>query len=102
MRPRGRRWEDCGRASASDHDSTDLIKQRRRKCFCVLTGWIGSAKQIEGAQELAKNLISESIRSFEALRGVERIAEAQSDLAVCYWREGAFDDARVLLYEALG
>lgn len=68
----------------------------------VITGWIGSAKQIEGAQELAKNLISESIRSFEALGDRERIAEAQSDLAVCYWREGAFDEARVLLYEALG
>ncbi len=68
----------------------------------VISGWIGSAKQIEGAQELAKNLISESIRSFEALRDTERIAEAQSDLAICYWREGAFDEARVLLYEALG
>lgn len=68
----------------------------------VITGWIGSAKQIVGAQRLAKDLISESIRSFEALGDTERIAEAQSDLAVCYWREGAFDEARVLLYEALG
>jgi CheY-like chemotaxis protein/tetratricopeptide (TPR) repeat protein len=68
----------------------------------VITGWIGSAKQIEGAQRLAKDLISESIRSFEELANRERIAEAQSDLAVCYWREGAFDEARVLLYEALG
>src|ERR1051325_2730258 len=32
----------------------------------ALTGWIGSAKQIEGAQKLAKDLISESIVSFEA------------------------------------
>jgi CheY-like chemotaxis protein len=68
----------------------------------VITGWIGSAKQIEGAQRLAKDLIGESIRSFKALGDRERIAEAQSDLAVCYWREGAFDEARVLLYEALG
>ena len=34
----------------------------------VLTGWIGSAKQISGAQELAKNLISESIAVFESLQ----------------------------------
>ena len=27
----------------------------------VLTGWLGSTKQIEGAQETAKNLITESI-----------------------------------------
>jgi hypothetical protein len=30
----------------------------------TLTGWVGSVKQIEGAQETAKNLITESIRRF--------------------------------------
>lgn len=67
----------------------------------VLTGWIGSVKQIEGAQETAKNLISESISGFDALQDTERIAEAQTDLAYCYWRQGEFDEARVLLREAL-
>jgi len=67
----------------------------------VLTGWIGSARQISGAQETAKNLISESIAIFEALRENSRAAEAQIDLAYCYWREGAFDNGRVLLREAL-
>src|SRR5215213_10128971 len=43
----------------------------------VLTGWLGSARQMEGAQETAKNLISESITRFEALRDTTRIAEAQ-------------------------
>src|SRR5215210_7318980 len=41
-----------------------------------LTGWIGSAQQIEGAQELAKDLISESITVFESLHEIEKIAEA--------------------------
>jgi CheY-like chemotaxis protein/tetratricopeptide (TPR) repeat protein len=67
----------------------------------VLTGWIGSVNQIEGAQETAKNLINESIRLFESLCAPEKVAEAQTDLAYCYWREGAFDDARVMLREAL-
>jgi len=67
----------------------------------VLTGWIGSVKQIEGAQETAKNLISESIRGFEALQDTWRAAEAQMELGHCYWREGAYDDARVWLREAL-
>jgi CheY-like chemotaxis protein len=67
----------------------------------VLTGWIGSAKQISGAQETAKNLISESIAVFEALQENSRVAEAQIDLAYCYWREGAFDEGRVVLSEAL-
>jgi CheY-like chemotaxis protein len=67
----------------------------------VLTGWIGSVKQIEGAQERAKNLISESITFFGVLEDKEKIAEAQTDLAYCYWREGAFDEARVILKEVL-
>jgi len=67
----------------------------------VLTGWIGSAKQISGAQETAKNLISESIAIFEALLENNRVGEAQIDLAYCYWREGAFDEGRVILKEAL-
>jgi CheY-like chemotaxis protein len=67
----------------------------------ALTGWIGSTEQIEGAQEEAKNLISESIAIFEALNDIKRLADAQSELAVCYWRQGAIDDARVWLAEAL-
>jgi CheY-like chemotaxis protein/tetratricopeptide (TPR) repeat protein len=67
----------------------------------ALTGWLGSVKQIGGKQEAAKNLISESVRLFEALHDEEKVAEAQNDLAYCYWREGAFDEARVMLQQAL-
>ncbi|HKR15331.1 MAG TPA: tetratricopeptide repeat protein [Pyrinomonadaceae bacterium] len=67
----------------------------------VLTGWLGSARQIPGAQETAKNLISESIALFEALQEMNRAAEAQIELACCYWREGAFDEGRIVLREAL-
>ncbi|HYX71231.1 MAG TPA: hypothetical protein VE732_00550, partial [Nitrososphaera sp.] len=65
-----------------------------------LSGWIGSARQIEGAQEIAKNLISESASIFQELQDTERVAEAHIDLAICYWREGAFDEARVRLQKA--
>ncbi len=67
----------------------------------ALSGWVGSSSQAPGAQGLAKDLISESIRVFETLRDQEKIAEAQSDLALCYWREGAMDEARVWFREAL-
>lgn len=66
-----------------------------------LTGWIGSSRQIEGAQEIAKDLISESAALFETLQETEKAAEAYVDLAICYWREGAFDEARVTLREVL-
>jgi len=67
----------------------------------VLTGWLGSTKQIEGAQETAKNLITESITKFEALQDTGKIAEAQTELGYCYWRQGGFDEARVIFQEAL-
>ncbi len=67
----------------------------------VLTGWIGSTRQIGGTQDKAKDLISRSIAIFERLRDSDKIAEAETDLAYCYWREGAFDEARALLDVAL-
>lgn len=67
----------------------------------ALTGWIGSVRQIEGSQELAKNLISESLRILEDSGARNEVGVARSDLALCYWREGAFDEARVTLEEAL-
>ena len=66
-----------------------------------LTGYLGSASQTEGAQETAKNLIGESVRLLEGSGRQVRAAEALTDLAVCYWREGAFDEARALLRDAL-
>jgi tetratricopeptide (TPR) repeat protein len=67
----------------------------------ALTGWVGSARQIEGSQEMAKDLISESARAFEKLGQRNKVGEAHSDLALCYWRAGAYDEARVILQEAL-
>jgi CheY-like chemotaxis protein len=67
----------------------------------VLTGWIGCAKQIEGSLETAKDLISESFTIFESLRDTLKTAEAQMELGHCYWREGAFNEARDLLKEVL-
>lgn len=67
----------------------------------VLSGWLGSAQQINGAQEIALDLIGESIRRFESLGEPEKVAEAQTDLGICYWRLGSFDEGRVLLHQAL-
>src|SRR5512132_3323567 len=63
----------------------------------TLTGWIGSAKQVAGAQEAAKDLISESAALFRSLGITEKVAESQVDLAICYWREGGLDEARITL-----
>ena len=66
-----------------------------------LSGWIGSAQQIEGAQETAKDLLSESAAIFTELEEPTQAAEAYNALAVCYFREGAYDESRVTLEQAL-
>ncbi|HZH29485.1 MAG TPA: response regulator [Pyrinomonadaceae bacterium] len=66
-----------------------------------LSGYLGSIHQIDGAQEAAKDLISESITLFEALGEATMIAAAQCELAFCYRRAGAHDEARVLYNQAL-
>src|SRR5918993_1193809 len=49
----------------------------------ALSGWIGSAQHVAGAQEIAKDLISEAARIFETCGLSERVAEARVDLAIC-------------------
>ncbi|HLA12753.1 MAG TPA: helix-turn-helix domain-containing protein [Pyrinomonadaceae bacterium] len=66
-----------------------------------ICGWLGSAHQIENSQERAKDLISESRSVFEHLGLTEKAAEASNDLAICYWREGAYDEARATLRHVL-
>jgi tetratricopeptide (TPR) repeat protein len=67
----------------------------------VLTGWLGSVKQLGQTQAQAKNLVSEALRIFEESGETRKAVEAQTELAFCYWREGGLDEAQVLSREAL-
>src|SRR5918997_769977 len=67
----------------------------------VAAGFAGKARREAGAQEFAKGLIGRAMRAFAGLGLGAREADAQICLAVCYWREGAYDDARLLLGTAL-
>jgi tetratricopeptide (TPR) repeat protein len=70
-------------------------------CVGVLTRWIGSKNKVEGSQETAKNFITESITFYESIGDLKSVATARVELACCYWREGALDEARVTLTAAL-
>ena len=67
----------------------------------VITGALGGKTQFTGAQEAAKNLISESLSIFQSLNYQQKIDEAQVELALCYWRTGEVNEARDLLEETL-
>lgn len=66
----------------------------------TLTSWLGSAKQID-VQEKAKNLITEALEIFQKLKNRIKVAEAQYELGLCYWRAGALDEARIVLQKAM-
>ena len=66
-----------------------------------LTDRIGSARQLEGSQERAKDFLTESRERFYALKDIRGVAEAQIEIAICYWREGTYDEARVMLEETI-
>jgi DNA-binding NtrC family response regulator/predicted negative regulator of RcsB-dependent stress response len=80
----------------SEHTAAEVLLRTG-----TLSGWLGSAGQIMGAQEAAKDLISESIALFERVGEANKANSARSELALCYWREGAFDEARILLEDVI-
>ena len=67
----------------------------------ALSGWLGSTDQDAGSQENAKDLITKSIEMFGRLGQTREAAEAYGELALCYWREGSYDEARIHLANAL-
>jgi tetratricopeptide (TPR) repeat protein len=67
----------------------------------TLTGWLGSVHNVSGAQERAKDMLSEAARTFRAQGMSAKVSETQYELGACYWRLGQQDEARVILQEAL-
>jgi len=67
----------------------------------VLTGILGAFRQLTDAQEIAKDLLTQSQSIFEARQVIRKIAEVRSELAFCYWRTNDLEEARDCLKEAL-
>ncbi|MCA1566629.1 MAG: tetratricopeptide repeat protein [Acidobacteria bacterium] len=96
----GELWQGVGQRPALEGLSELTVAEVLLRAGS-LSGYLGSVRQIDGAQEAAKNLISESITRFDALGEPARVAAAQSELGFCYRRVGAHDEARIIYCEAL-
>jgi tetratricopeptide (TPR) repeat protein len=66
-----------------------------------LIAFLGASSEIPGYQERAKDLITQSLELFDREGDDVAVAESRGDLALCYWTEGGFAEARDLLTEAL-
>lgn len=95
----GELWQGVGQRPEVKGLKKPAAAEVLLQCGALSSG-IGHARNIRGAQHEAKNLISEAQRLFEEKWLPVKVAEAQSELSICYWRMGAFDDARVMLDKA--
>lgn len=93
----GELWKGAGQRPALNY-SPLLNAEILLQCG-TLSGWLGSAQQLD-VQEKAKDLLFEASRIFESSDLRAKVAEAQYELGMCYWRLGAYDEARVVLSEA--
>ncbi|OLE51288.1 MAG: hypothetical protein AUG51_23995 [Acidobacteria bacterium 13_1_20CM_3_53_8] len=94
----GRLWRGIGETPALDYPP-EIAAEVLLVCGS-LTGWLGSSKQID-AQEKAKDLLTQALNLFQSLGNREKVSEVQYELGICYWRLGAFDEARIVFNEAL-
>lgn len=93
-------WPDHGNEPQLDgldqyHQAEVLLR------IGAIAGWLGGADQTAGGQETAKNILTRGVEIFENLHQKGKVSEARGDLALCYYREGSFDEARVQLRTAL-
>ena len=66
----------------------------------VLSNWLGAGRNVSGAQEQAKDLLTEAVRLFEQSGRLDKVAEAQHELGHCYFRLGAYEEKRVVMEAA--
>jgi tetratricopeptide (TPR) repeat protein len=96
----GELWPGLGVRPEVRELPADVANEVLLQC-AVLTGWLGRIRSVGGVQEQAKDLLTEVLRRFQSQGRHEKVAEAQYELGVIYWRLGAHDEARVVLEESL-
>lgn len=93
-------WRGVGQRSPMESYPPAVRAEVLLQCG-TLTGWLGSAQNLVGAQEQAKDMLSAAAREFEALGIQRKVAECQYELGMCYWWLGAHDEARVVMRDAV-
>jgi len=93
-------WRGIGQRPKLDKLTPLITAEALLQCG-VLSGWLGSTQQMADGQEKAKDLITEAHHIFYDLNQQVKVSEAQYELGMCYWRTGSYDEARVVLEEAI-
>jgi tetratricopeptide (TPR) repeat protein len=95
----GELWQGIGKRPEVEKLKPQIAAEVLLQCG-TLSGWLGGAKHISGAQEKANDLIFEALRMFKAENLHSKVSEAQYEMGMCYFRLGSYDQARVILDKA--
>ena len=69
--------------------------------FGALLGFYNFKYQVPDGQLRPKNILTRALKRFERLGEVQKMAECQIYIALCYWRDGEQQDARVWIDTSL-
>jgi tetratricopeptide (TPR) repeat protein len=96
----GEMWQGVGKRPGLERLKPHVVAEVLLQCG-TLSGWLGGAQHVAGAQERAKDLLFESLRIFRSQDRNAKVSEAKYELSKCYFRLGAYDEARVILKQAI-
>lgn len=89
-------WDDFDREP--DFSAFELIQQAELfRLSGHFLGNYGKSKNLVSYQERAKNLLTRCIEIYTDFKKYKKVADAQNALAICYIREGAFQEAELIL-----
>ncbi len=91
-------WKEISKRPAIDDYSSTVKGEILLRCGSLLS-YYSNYKQFEG-QETSRDWLSEAVRIFKQAEVTDKIAEAETELAMTYWREGRNDEALIYLLEA--
>ncbi|HLM61872.1 MAG TPA: tetratricopeptide repeat protein [Pyrinomonadaceae bacterium] len=91
-------WGDINKPPAADGYSPTVRGEILLRCGSLLS-YYSHYKQFEG-QEMSRDWLTEAVRIFKEGEITDKAAEAETELAMTYWREGRYSEALIFLQEA--
>lgn len=92
-------WNDFRIQPNTAELSEDIVAEVFLRCGSI-AGYLGRSRQISGAQDVSRNLLSEAKQKFLQLDLKAKVAECDNYLALSYERVGDVKNARIFLNSA--
>jgi tetratricopeptide (TPR) repeat protein len=93
-------WRGVGERPPVDAYPAQIAAEALLQCGC-LSGFLADAQAVD-LKESAKDLLSEARQIFQEQKNTAKVSETNYELGIAYYRKGAYEEARVVLGEALG